>query len=69
MPVTVGDFEKHCAQRRKYPVLLQIEFNKAVKEAEIQATRNATKKGNMEKNQNPRTIPCKSYFTYKLLTL
>ncbi len=33
-PVAVGDFQKHCAQRRKYPVLLQIEFNNAVKEKE-----------------------------------
>jgi hypothetical protein len=24
LPVAVGDFEKHCAQRRKYPVLLQV---------------------------------------------
>ena len=38
---------------------LQIEFNKAVKECEIQSTRHATKKGNLEKNQNPRTVPCK----------
>ena len=31
-PVGIADFEKHCAQRRKYPVLLQIEFNNATKE-------------------------------------
>ena len=31
-PVAIGDFQKHCAQRRKYPVLLQIEFNNATKE-------------------------------------
>jgi len=57
--VTVGDFEKHCAQRKKYPVLLKIEYNKAIKEAEMQVTRSATKKGNLEKNQNPRNVPCK----------
>ena len=31
-PVGIADFEKHCIQRRKYPVLLQIEFNNATKE-------------------------------------
>ena len=34
-PVAIGDFEKHCAQRRKYPVLLQIEFNNATREDEL----------------------------------
>jgi len=58
-PVSVNDFEKHCGQRRKYPVLLQIEFNKATKEVETQTTRHASAKENCEKNQNPRTLPCK----------
>ena len=86
-PVSIGDFEKHCAQRRKYPVLLQIEFNNAIKEVEVQVsshnvivldwdfdgnhiitwwhhfllqpTRKGTLKANVEKNQNPRVVPCK----------
>ena len=38
-PVGIADFEKHCAQRRKYPVLLQIEFNNATKEHTDQVSR------------------------------
>ena len=37
-PVAIADFEKHCAQRRKYPVLLQIEFNNATREDELQVS-------------------------------
>ena len=62
----MGDFQKHCAQRRKYPVLLQIEFNNAVKEKELTAasvaaggnsTRHGNRRNNQEKNQNPRIVP------------
>jgi protein tyrosine phosphatase len=56
-PVSIGDFAKHCAQRRKYPVLLKLEFNNAIKEREIQPSRHGTKKVNLEKNQNPRCVP------------
>merc|ERR1719464_281627 len=56
-PVSIGDFTKHCAQRRKYPVLLKLEFNNAIKEREIQPSRHGTKKVNLEKNQNPRCVP------------
>merc|ERR1719285_401979 len=31
-PVPETDFVRHCAQRRKYPILLKVEFNNAVKE-------------------------------------
>ena len=58
-PVSIGDFTKHCAQRRKYPVLLKLEFNNAIKEREIQPSRHGTRKVNIEKNQNPRVVPCK----------
>ena len=67
-PVAVGDFQKHCAQRRKYPVLLQIEYNNAVKERDPapaamavggNTTRHGARKANQEKNQNPRILPCK----------
>ena len=58
-PVSIGDFQKHCVQRRKYPVLLKLEFNNAIKETEVQPTRAAARKGNIEKNQNPRIVPCK----------
>ena len=37
-PVAIGDFEKHCVQRRKYPVLLQIEFNNATRENDAQVS-------------------------------
>lgn len=57
-PVSVGDFQKHCAQRRKYPILLKLEFNNAVREQEMQHCRHGTKKANVEKNQNPRIVPC-----------
>ncbi len=66
-PVAVGDFQKHCAQRRKYPVLLQIEYNNAVKERDPapaamavggNTTRHGARKANQEKNQNPRILPC-----------
>lgn len=56
-PVPETDFVRHCAQRRKYPVLLKVEFNNAIKENSSQTLRHATKKANMEKNQNPRIIP------------
>ena len=57
-PVAIGDFQKHCVQRRKYPVLLKLEFNNAVKEREVQPSRVGTRKNNIEKNQNPRIVPC-----------
>jgi len=56
-PVAIGDFEKHCVQRRKYPVLLQIEFNNATRENDAQTTRQGAQKNNFEKNQNPRIVP------------
>merc|ERR1712223_856332 len=56
-PVGIADFEKHCIQRRKYPVLLQIEFNNATKEHTDRNTRVGSKKNNVEKNQNPRIVP------------
>jgi len=56
-PVPETDFVKHCAQRRKYPVLLKVEFNNGIKENTCHSLRHATKKTNMEKNQNPRIIP------------
>ena len=37
-PVGIADFEKHCIQRRKYPVLLQIEFNNATRENDAQVS-------------------------------
>ena len=58
-PVSIGDFTKHCAQRRKYPVLLKLEFSNAIKEREIQPSRHGTRKVNIEINQNPRVVPCK----------
>ena len=61
----MGDFQKHCTQRRKYPVLLQIEFNNAVKEKDVPhhhsaatTTRHGARRTNVEKNQNPRILPC-----------
>jgi hypothetical protein len=38
--------------------VLQVEFNNAIKENSSQTLRHASKKVNMEKNQNPRIIPC-----------
>jgi len=56
-PVPENDFVQHCIQRRKYPVLLKMEFNNAVKENNQHSLRHGSKKANMEKNQNPRIIP------------
>jgi protein tyrosine phosphatase len=56
-PVPETDFVKHCAQRRKYPVLLKVEFNNGIKENVAQPVRHASKKCNIEKNQNPRVVP------------
>lgn len=56
-PVPELDFVRHCAQRRKYPVLLKVEFNNAIKEINTHSLRHGSKKANMEKNQNPRIIP------------
>jgi hypothetical protein len=39
-------------------VLWQVEFNNAIKENSSQTLRHASKKDNMDKNQNPRVIPC-----------
>merc|ERR1712137_1035254 len=52
-----NDFVGHCIQRRKYPVLLKMEFNNAVRENSQHSLRHGSKKTNMEKNQNPRIIP------------
>ncbi len=43
-----------------YSNVLQVEFNNAIKENSSQTLRHASKKVNMEKNQNPRIIPCES---------
>jgi len=56
-PVPENDFVNHCIQRRKYPVLLKMEFNNAVRENNQHSLRHGSKKANMEKNQNPRIIP------------
>merc|ERR1719348_1491418 len=56
-PVPETDFVRHCAQRRKYPILLKVEFNNAVKENNTHSLRHGAKKANIEKNQNPRIIP------------
>eukprot|EP00096_Caligus_rogercresseyi_P001665 TRINITY_DN127_c0_g2_i1.p1 TRINITY_DN127_c0_g2~~TRINITY_DN127_c0_g2_i1.p1 ORF type:complete len:775 (-),score=125.70 TRINITY_DN127_c0_g2_i1:221-2545(-) len=58
-PVSIADFQKHCAQRRKYTVLLQIEYNNAVKDKEQlrNSCRHGNKKTNSEKNQNPKIVP------------
>merc|ERR1712038_1668089 len=56
-PVPENDFVQHCIQRRKYPVLLKMEFNNAVRENNQHSLRHGSKKANMEKNQNPRIIP------------
>uniref|UniRef100_A0A0K2SYQ5 Receptor-type tyrosine-protein phosphatase kappa n=3 Tax=Lepeophtheirus salmonis TaxID=72036 RepID=A0A0K2SYQ5_LEPSM len=57
-PVSISEFQKHCGQRRKYHVLLQIEYNNAIKEKELRnSSRHGNKKTNAEKNQNPKVIP------------
>jgi len=56
-PTPENDFVGHCIQRRKYPVLLKMEFNNAVRENSQHSLRHGSKKTNMEKNQNPRIIP------------
>ena len=68
-PVSIGDFTKHCAQRRKYPVLLKLEFNNAIKEREVQPSRHGTRKVNIEKNQNPRVVPCKQLWLIDLKSI
>ena len=40
---------------------LQVEFNNAVKENNTHSLRHGAKKSNIEKNQNPRIIPCEYY--------
>ena len=39
----------------------QVEFNNAVKENNTHSLRHGAKKSNIEKNQNPRIIPCEYY--------
>ena len=57
--VAIAEFEGHCAQRRKYPVLLKLEFNGAIRDKEmVHSVRNGTIRCNQEKNQNPRILPC-----------
>jgi len=56
--VAIGEFEGHAAQRRKYPVLLKLEFNGAIRDKEmVHSVRNGTIRCNQEKNQNPRILP------------
>ncbi len=49
-----------------YINVLQVEFNNAIKENSSQTLRHASKKVNMEKNQNPRIIPCESIPKYNI---
>ncbi|XP_070498935.1 receptor-type tyrosine-protein phosphatase U [Chironomus tepperi] len=53
-PTELKFFIKLCEQRRKFPVLYKIEFTTAV---ETNSCRHATKKNNLEKNQNQKTVP------------
>ncbi|CAO1387004.1 unnamed protein product [Diamesa hyperborea] len=53
-PTELKFFVKLCEQRRKFPVLYKIEFTTAV---ETNSCRHATKKNNLEKNQNQKTVP------------
>ncbi|XP_046442634.1 receptor-type tyrosine-protein phosphatase mu-like isoform X3 [Daphnia pulex] len=55
-PVDVANFVKHCEQRRKYPVLLRVEFQTACK-VEGHSTRHGSKPENRPKNQNQKIIP------------
>ncbi|XP_059351237.1 receptor-type tyrosine-protein phosphatase mu-like isoform X2 [Daphnia carinata] len=55
-PVEVANFVKHCEQRRKYPVLLRVEFQTACK-VEGHSTRHGSKPENRPKNQNQKIIP------------
>ena len=48
-----------------YIICFQMEFNNAVKENNQHSLRHGSKKANIEKNQNPRIIPCK-YFSAPL---
>ena len=41
--------------------LSKVEFNNGVKENSQNSMRHASKKSNMERNQNPRVIPCKLF--------
>ena len=41
-----------------------MEFNNAVRENTDHSLRHGSKKANMEKNQNPRIIPCKFLFYF-----
>ncbi len=62
-PVAVADFHKHCAQRRKYPVLMKLEFNSAIRDREmVHTARHGMRRANQDKNQNPRIIPCECIF-------
>ena len=40
-------------------LFFKMEFNNAVRENNQHSLRHGSKKANMEKNQNPRIIPCK----------
>jgi len=55
-PVEADNFIKHCEQRRKYPVLLRVEFQTACK-VEGHSTRHGSKAENRPKNQNQKIIP------------
>ena len=44
----------------------QMEFNNAVKENNQHSLRHGSKKANMEKNQNPRIIPCETLINYQM---
>lgn len=55
-PVETAHFLKHCEQRKKYPVLLRVEFQTACK-VEGHSTRHGSKMENRPKNQNRKVIP------------
>ncbi|XP_055690657.1 receptor-type tyrosine-protein phosphatase kappa [Lutzomyia longipalpis] len=49
-------FLKLCEQRKKFPVLFKLEFQTAIK-VENNSIRHATRKNNVEKNQNQKCVP------------
>ncbi|XP_026473499.1 receptor-type tyrosine-protein phosphatase kappa isoform X1 [Ctenocephalides felis] len=55
-PIDLKNYVKLCEQRRKFPVLYKVEFQTAVK-VETHSCRHATKKTNLDKNQNQKCIP------------
>ncbi|KRT86581.1 hypothetical protein AMK59_1080 [Oryctes borbonicus] len=55
-PIELKDFAKFCEQRRKFPILYKLEFQMAVK-VETHSCKQAFKRANLEKNQNPKIVP------------